>query len=61
MFDPAPLSSEPSTQSRRTPDHPDPEFVPPLSDTGALLAAVGLSSRVIREILGNAAGGGAHG
>ena len=61
MFDPAPLSSEPSTQSRRTPDHPDPEFIPPAPDTGALLAAVGLSSRAIREILGNAAASGAHG
>ena len=61
MFYPTPAFSEPHSVSERTPDHPDPDFVPPLPDRGALLAAIGLSSHVIREILGNAAGAGAHG
>ena len=61
MLDSTAASSEPHALSRPTSECPNPAFVPPLPDTGALLAAVGLSSRAIREILGNAAGGGAHG
>ena len=37
-------------------DDPDPGFPSPLHDTGALLAAAGLSSRAIREVLGPPAG-----
>ena len=64
MFDPTPASSEPRILSEHTlggPDHPHPVQVPSLPDTGALLAEAGLPSHAIREILGSAAGSGAHG
>ena len=57
MFDRTPVSSEARILSEHTPggpDHPHPDSVPPLPDTGALLAAVGLSYHAIREILGDA-------
>ena len=41
------------------PDDPDPDCTPAVADAGALLAAVGLSSRAIREVLGHPAGTGA--
>ena len=62
MFDRTPQSSEAHTLHEHTPggpDHPHPDFSSPLPDTGALLAAVGLPSHAIREIVGNPAGVGA--
>lgn len=43
------------------PNDPDPDCSPAAADAGALLAAVGLSSRAIREVLGHPAGAGADG
>ena len=62
MFDRTPASSEARILPEHTPggpDHLDPGFSPPPPDTGALLAAVGLSYHAIREIVGNPAGVGA--
>ena len=62
MFDRTPASSEPRILSEHTPggpDHPRPVYVPPLPDPAGLLAAVGLPSHAIREIVGNPAGVGA--
>ena len=43
------------------PNDPDPDGSPAAADPGALLAAVGLSSRAIRELLGHPAGAGEGG
>ena len=64
MFYPAPESSDPHTLSepaRDGRDRPHTGFTPLRPDPGALLAAAGLSSRVIREIVGNPPGVGADG
>ena len=64
MFYPAPASSDPHTLSEPAPDGPDrshPGFAPLRPDPGALLAAAGLTSRAIREIVGNPPGVGADG
>ena len=61
MFDPTPAPSYAYGLSHRTSDHADPDPVPPLPDAGGLLAAIGLSSHPIREILGNAGGDRARG
>ena len=39
----------------------DPDHAPAAGDAGALLAAVGLPSRAVREVLGHPAGAGADG
>ena len=62
MLERTPQSSEAHTLPDHTPDgpdHPHPDSAPPLPDTGVLLAAVGLPSHAIREIVGNPAGVGA--
>ena len=56
MFDHESASSEPRSLSEPAPDRPEPAILPPPPDPGALLAAVGLPSRAIREILGSADG-----
>ena len=43
------------------PNDTDPDRSPAAADAGVLLAAVGLSSRAIREVLGHPAGAGADG
>ena len=58
MFDRTPASSEPCILPEHIsgdPDHPHPVNVPPLPDPARLLAAVGLPSHAIREIVGNPA------
>lgn len=49
------------TQSDRISDHPDSDCAPAATDAGTLLAAVALSSRAFREVLGHPAGAGADG
>ena len=62
MFDDAAAAGWPDRfQPDPIPVHPDRGFAPAASDAGALLAAVGLSSRAIREVLGHPAGAGADG
>ena len=65
MFYPAPASSDPHTLSEPTPDDPDRShhgLRTPASRPGCtLLAAAGLSSRAIREIVGSPPGVGADG
>ena len=56
MFDRTPASSEAHALPEHTPggpDHLDPGFSPPPPDPAGLLAAVGLTSQAIHEILGN--------
>ena len=64
MFHPAPASSDSHTLSETARVEPDPCLpgVAPLRpDPRALLAAAGLPSRAIREIVGNPPGVGADG
>ena len=64
MFHPASSSSVPDTISETARVEPDPSlpgFAPLRPDPGALLAAAGLPSRAIREIVGNPPGVGADG
>ena len=65
MFDPVPDHGEfhdaPFDLPLKRSGHSDVGPVPAPPDPGTLLAAVGLSPHAIREILGNAAGGAAHG
>ena len=65
MFDPVPddgeLHDAPFDLPLDRSGHPDTASVPAAPDPGTLLAAVGLSTYAIREILGNATGGAAYG
>ena len=57
MFDDASWAG----RSDPIPHDSDPDHAPAAGDAGTLLAAVGLSSRAIREVLGHPAGAGADG
>ncbi len=64
MFHPAPASSDSHTHSETAADdrgRSDPGVAPLRPDPRALLAAAGLTSRAIREIVGNPPGVGADG
>ena len=55
MFDDASWARTPDTHDT------DPDHAPAAGDAGTLLAAIGLSSRAICEVLGHPAGAGAGG